>query len=102
MNPLLPPGSVILRFLSVFLLLSPVSFAADHNDPNAINSIFSDIDANAADLYDLYGFPSDDAAGGEKVGHRADVRLCPGDRLIRSGPAFSDLDYSQSANCPAS
>jgi hypothetical protein len=67
MKQLLPPGRVILGFLPVFLLLSPVSFAADHNDPNAINSIFSDIDANAADLYDLYGFPSDDVVGGEKV-----------------------------------
>src|SRR6184192_1751446 len=41
--------------------------AADHNDPNAVNSIFSDIDVSAADLYDLFGFPSDDSAGGEKV-----------------------------------
>jgi len=57
---------LILGFLPVFLLLSPVSFAADHNHPNAINSIFSEIDANTADLYDLYGFPSDDTAGGEK------------------------------------
>ena len=40
---------------------------ADHNDPNAVNSIFSDIDHSPADLYDLFGFPSDDAAGGEKV-----------------------------------
>src|SRR5215210_6335314 len=40
---------------------------ADHNDPNAVNSIFSDIDVSAADLYDLFGFPSDDATGGEKV-----------------------------------
>ncbi len=47
-----------------FLALSP---AADHNDPNAVNSIFSDIDVSAADLYDLFGFPSDDASGGEKV-----------------------------------
>jgi hypothetical protein len=67
MEQLLPPGRAILGFLPIFLLLSPVSLAADHNDPNAINSIFSDIGANAADLYDLYGFPSDDAAGGEKV-----------------------------------
>ena len=41
--------------------------AADHNDPNAVNSIFSDIPVSAADLYDLFGFPSDDRAGGEKV-----------------------------------
>ena len=32
---------------------------ADHNDPNAVNSIFSDIDYSAADLYDLFGFPTD-------------------------------------------
>ena len=40
---------------------------ADHNDPNAVNTIFSDIDVSAADLYDLFGFPSDDTRGGEKV-----------------------------------
>jgi len=40
---------------------------ADHNDPNAVNSIFSDIDHSPADLYDLFGFPSDDQEGGEKV-----------------------------------
>src|ERR1700693_5138432 len=40
---------------------------ADHNDPNAVNSIFSDIDVSAADLFDLFGFPSDDTTGGEKV-----------------------------------
>ena len=33
---------------------------ADHNDPNAVNSIFSDIGISAADLYDLFGFPTDD------------------------------------------
>jgi len=43
------------------------SFAADHNDPNSVNSIFSDIKINPADLYDLFGWPSDDTAGGEKV-----------------------------------
>jgi hypothetical protein len=40
---------------------------ADHNDPNAVNSIFSDINVSAADLYDLFGFPSDDTSDGEKV-----------------------------------
>ena len=40
--------------------------AADHNDPNAANSIFSDIAPSPADLYDLFGFPVEDA-GGEKV-----------------------------------
>jgi len=40
---------------------------ADHNDPNAVNSIFSDIDVSAADLYDLFGFPSDDTTSGETV-----------------------------------
>jgi hypothetical protein len=40
---------------------------ADHNDPNAVNSIFSDVDVSAADLYDLFGFPSDKGKGGETV-----------------------------------
>jgi len=40
---------------------------ADHNDPNAVNSIFSDIDVSAADLYDIFGFPIEDTTGGEKV-----------------------------------
>lgn len=37
---------------------------ADHNDPNAVNHIFSDIDYSPADLYDLFGWPID---GGDKV-----------------------------------
>jgi len=40
---------------------------ADHNDPNAVNSIFSDIDVSAADLYDMFGFPSDGTSSDEKV-----------------------------------
>jgi hypothetical protein len=40
---------------------------ADHNDPNAVNSIFSDIDVSAADLCDIFGFPSEDSPGVEKV-----------------------------------
>ena len=39
---------------------------ADHNDPNAVNSIFSDVDISAADVYDMFGYPSD-AADQEKV-----------------------------------
>jgi hypothetical protein len=37
---------------------------ADHNDPNAVNHIFSDIDYTPADLYDLFGWPTED---GKKV-----------------------------------
>lgn len=53
--------------LCSLLLVPGVAFAADHNDPNAVNSIFADVDVSAADLYDIFGFPSDDKAGGEKV-----------------------------------
>jgi hypothetical protein len=53
---------VLLRYLE-----PTGSQAADHNDPNSINSIFSDIKADPADLYDLFGWPSDDVSGGEKV-----------------------------------
>jgi hypothetical protein len=61
-----PPGRGILLFLSLVLFFGGVAFAADHNDPNAINSIFFQIEANPADLYDLYGFPTD-APGQENV-----------------------------------
>ena len=37
---------------------------ADHNDPNAVNSIFSDIDVSAADLYNIFGFSSADTEPG--------------------------------------
>jgi hypothetical protein len=49
------------------LLAAHIVMGADHNDPNAVNSIFSDIPVSAADLYDVFGFPSDDKTGGEKV-----------------------------------
>jgi hypothetical protein len=49
--------------LVLSLILSPIGttlLAADHNDPNSVNSIFSDINVSAADLYDMYGWPSAD------------------------------------------
>ncbi|HKO58693.1 MAG TPA: tetratricopeptide repeat protein [Thermoanaerobaculia bacterium] len=45
--------------LALLLFALPLS-AADHNDPNSVNSIFADVDVSAADLYDLFGWPSDD------------------------------------------
>jgi uncharacterized protein DUF4331 len=62
-------GVTVALCLSVLsgIMLLDLSPAADHNDPNGINSIFSDIDVSAADLYDIFGWPSDDTAGGEKV-----------------------------------
>ncbi len=82
---------------------------ADHNDPNAVNSIFSDIDVSAADLYDIFGFPSEDVAGGEKVvialtfaavpgSGRLDsdmlyrILIAPDRRIERSGKSDSSLD----------
>src|SRR5882724_270673 len=82
---------------------------ADHNDPNAVNSIFSDIDVSAADLYDIFGFPSDDVAGGEKVVIALTfasvpqtgvfdsdmlyrVLIAPDSRLVRPGQADASLD----------
>ncbi len=49
------------------LLLCTGSWGADHNDPNAVNSIFADISLSAADLYDLFGFPVDTGGGDERV-----------------------------------
>jgi len=57
----------LFRLRRVFPAYSASLLAADHNDPNAVNSIFSDVPLTAADLYDMFGWPSDDSAGGEKV-----------------------------------
>lgn len=57
----------VATLLSFLALLASGLRAADHNDPNAVNSIFSDIPLDAADLYDFFGFPSGTAGGEEKV-----------------------------------
>jgi len=41
-------------------LLAATLVAADHNDPNSVNSIFTGTDVSAADLYDMFGWPSAD------------------------------------------
>jgi len=60
-------GAALTIALLVGMRLLHPSLGADHNDPNSINSIFSDIDVSAADLYDLFGFPGDDTRAGENV-----------------------------------
>lgn len=60
--------SLLLGLATAACLLSTnIGVAADHNDPNAVNSIFSDIAPNAADLYGMFGYPSDDTSQGESV-----------------------------------
>ncbi|HEY1258093.1 MAG TPA: hypothetical protein VGF34_02505 [Stellaceae bacterium] len=61
---------------------------ADHNDPNAVNSIFSDIDVSAADLYDIFGFPGADRSGGDKVVIALTFSATP-----RAGVFDSDMLY---------
>ena len=65
--PLTCRALIVTIAIAAGVLTPSLSIPADHNDPNAINSIFWDVQPNAADLYDLFGFPSDDATGGERV-----------------------------------
>jgi hypothetical protein len=68
---------------------------ADHNDFNAVNSIFSDIGVSAADVYDMFGFPGDDRAGEEKVvialtfASVPEIRVLCGLRVDGGGPQAS-------------
>jgi uncharacterized protein DUF4331 len=66
-NPQTIRTSLLLLAALCCLLAPAVSRAADHNDPNAVNSIFSDVNVSAADLYDMFGWPAGDTTGGEKV-----------------------------------
>ncbi|WP_274050240.1 hypothetical protein [Thalassomonas haliotis] len=58
------PALIALLLLTSWSFIAP---AADHNDPNAVNSIFSNIPVSSADLYGMFGYPSDDKSDGEKV-----------------------------------
>src|SRR3954452_1014822 len=49
-----------MKRIAILLLCALPLFAADHNDPNSVNSIFSDVNVSAADLYDMFGWPSAD------------------------------------------
>jgi len=103
------PRSIAWILGSLVLFLVGWALAADHNDPNAVNSIFSDVEVSAADLYDLFGFPSDDRTGGEKVVMaltfasvpKAGVfdpdmlyrlRIYPNERVVRPSRDDHDLD----------
>lgn len=58
----------IMKLVSLNLLLTSLPvYSADHNDPNAVNSIYSDVPMSGADLYDIFGYPSSDKSNGEAV-----------------------------------
>jgi hypothetical protein len=77
-----------LSLLLTVLVLPTAMRAADHNDPNAVNSIFSDIEPNPADLYDFFGWPSDNPGGEEKV-----VMALTFASIPRAGTLDPDLLY---------
>ena len=56
-------GTSALALVASGLLALQAVRAADHNDPNSANSIFSDIQVSPADLYDLFGYPVEGASG---------------------------------------
>lgn len=53
--------------LGLFSLLAGHALAADHNDPNAVNSIYADVPVSGADLYDIFAYPSDHDEYGESI-----------------------------------
>jgi hypothetical protein len=46
---------------SCLTLACLTALAADHNDPNAVNSIYADVPLSGADLYDIFGYPGNGA-----------------------------------------
>ncbi|HEX5057447.1 MAG TPA: hypothetical protein VFX02_13250 [Gammaproteobacteria bacterium] len=53
----------LLKYLTPALALLAFGYAhaADHNDPNAVNSIYADVPVSGADLYDIFAYPADGA-----------------------------------------
>jgi len=62
---MIPLVHSVLSILAISFALQ--TQAADHNDPNAVNSIYDDIPLSALDLYDIFGYPSDDTSNGEAI-----------------------------------
>jgi len=60
-------ASLALAGVALLLATFTTTRAGDHNDPNVVNAGFSYIPVSAADLYDIFGWPSDDKSGGEKL-----------------------------------
>ena len=58
--------TTLLIMLNMLLFMN-TAFSADHNDPNAVNSIYDDVPLSGADLYDIFGYPSDDKSNGEAL-----------------------------------
>lgn len=58
---------IIQGWMLNLLLVSVTAYAADHNDPNAVNSIYADVPVSGADLYGIFGYPSEDRSNGEAV-----------------------------------
>jgi len=65
--PLTTAGRQICAVILASLTMLSAAHAADHNDPNAVNSIYDDVPISGADLYDIFGYPSDDKSGGEAL-----------------------------------
>src|SRR6187431_3065305 len=61
------PRVVPKLIMAALLTASAYTWCADHNDPNAVNSIYADVPLNPADLYDIFGYPSDDKSNGEAL-----------------------------------
>src|SRR4030095_3650572 len=58
----------VICFVALVAVIAPQrTDSADHNDPNAINSIFADVPRNGADLYDLFGYPTQWTGGSDRV-----------------------------------
>jgi hypothetical protein len=58
----------LLTLATGFSLVASINaWCADHNDPNAVNSIYADVPLSPADLYDIFGYPSSDTTNGEAL-----------------------------------
>jgi hypothetical protein len=67
-----------IALFGVALLAAGPLPAADHNDPNAVNSIFADVPVSPADLYDIFGFPAGGSGGEERVAVALTFASVPG------------------------
>ncbi len=54
---------ILIRFFTLALMISTVgALATDHNEPELVSAFYSDRDGSGADVYGLFGYPTDDGS----------------------------------------
>lgn len=56
-----------MKKILLVLMTTFSAFATDHNEPDSVNAIFSNVEPSSADVYGLFGYPVERPDGGQNL-----------------------------------